>query len=162
MADLQASHYENKVIKIKNELPRVNEDPLKVLRKAFNRWKPPTKPTFSFRSINDRETAAMISKLSNSHAFGRDKLDAVIIKIAAPVITPVITHIINLSLGTATFPPKWKLARVLPILKGKDLDDKSPASYRPISNLPVISKLCERVAQSQMLHYLESTKSVTS
>ena len=158
MADMQAKFYADKVSKIKNELPRVNEDPLRVLRKAFSRWKPTgVKHTFSLKSITDRETAAMISKLSNSHAFGRDRLDAAIIKIAAPVITPVITHVIDLSLGTANFPQKWKLAQVLPILKGNNIDAKSPASYRPISLLPVISKLCERAAQTQMLHFLESS-----
>ena len=157
LANAQARHYSEKIKKIKNELPKVNQDPLKFLKKAFLRWKPPAgKPEFSFKSVTLCETMKMLSNLSNSHAFGRDKLDASILKTAAPVVAPAITHILNLSLGTNIFPPKWKLARVIPLLKGKDVDPHTPESYRPISLLPIISKLSERSAQVQILHFLET------
>ena len=158
MANAQARHYAEKITKIKNELPKVNQDPLRYLKRAFSRWRPPGgKPQFSLKSITLSETSKMIDNLSNSHAFGRDNLDASIIKVAAPVISPAITHILNLSLGTAVFPPKWKLARVIPILKGKDLDPLNPGSYRPISLLPILSKLCERSVQTQILNFLEES-----
>ena len=64
----------------------------------------------------------MISKLKNSHAYGIDKIDAVTIKMAAATLIPVITHVINLSLCTAQFPARWKLARVLPLLKSSESD----------------------------------------
>ena len=86
-----------------------------------------------------------------------DKIDAKTLKIACPVIAPVIAHAINLSLGTSYFPPKWKLVRIIPILKSKGLDRNSPASYRPICQLPILSKLAERVVQRQLLSYLEES-----
>ena len=71
--------------------------------------------------------------------------------IPAVTLIPVITHVINLSLGTAHFPARWKLARILPLLKSNDCDPLKPASYRPISQLPVLSKLTERSVQRQLL-----------
>ena len=99
--------------------------------------------------------------MSIGHAYGRDNLDSSIIKFAAPVILPALTHVINLSLGTACFPAKWKLARVVPVLKNKDLDTANPGSYRPICQLPVVSKLTERVVQSQLLSYLETSGQIS-
>ena len=99
----------------------------------------------------------MIRKLNKSQAFGRDTIDSSTLKLAAPIIIEVITHVINLSLCSGEFPAKWKLARVIPLLTSKELDQHSPSSYRPISLLPVISKLAERSIQSQLLNYLEES-----
>jgi len=45
---------------------------------------------------------------------------------------------------------------VTPILKKSRLDEASPSSYRPISNLTVISKLLERLVSWQLVAYLET------
>ena len=50
---------------------------------------------------------------------------------------------------------KWKLARLLPIIKDKDSNKLDPAQYRPISLLSTVSKIVERAAQIQLLKYLE-------
>ena len=107
------------------------------------------RPNFILKSVTEREVADLISKLKKSHAFGIDRLDAAIIKLAAPVLLHVITHVINLSLGTSTFPGRWKMARILPLRKSRESDPHSPSSYRPVSQLPVLSKLAERAVQRQ-------------
>ena len=158
LADHQVNYYEEKINKIKEGLPKVNLDPLYVLKRLFSRWKPAGgHPHFSLKSVTEREVAGLVSKLKNSHAFGIDRLDAAIIKIAAPVLLKVLTHIINLSLGTSTFPGRWKIARILPLRKSRESDSQSPASYRPVSQLPVMSKLTERAVQCQILSYLEDS-----
>ena len=145
-------------MRIRNLLPRVNIDPLQILRSAFLKWLPPGgKPTFQLKSVTVPEVAKMVSKLKNSQSYGRDKIDAKTLKLACLFIAPVIAHAINLSLGTSYFPPKWKLARIIPILKAKGLDRNSPASFRPICQLPILSKLAERVVQRQLLLYLEES-----
>ena len=53
---------------------------------------------------------------------------------------------------TGIFPDEWKLARVSPIYKEGAKSD--PNNYRPISVLPVISKLIERVVFDQFYEYL--------
>ena len=59
---------------------------------------------------------------------------------------------INFSLKSGTFPTQWKRAKIIPIHKSGDKD--TPSNYRPISILPCVSKLLERVVQRQLLAYL--------
>ena len=49
----------------------------------------------------------------------------------------------NLSITTGIFPNSWKMAKVTPIFKEDAKTD--PNNYRPISVLPVVSKLIERI-----------------
>ena len=58
----------------------------------------------------------------------------------------------NKSLGTASFPDSWKTARVTPIFKAGEKDEKS--NYCPISILPVILKVFERIVFNQLYEYL--------
>jgi len=62
--------------------------------------------------------------------------------------------LINRSLTLGVFPDIFKLAYITPLLKKADLDPAAIISYRPISNLSVISKLLERLVAKQMLEYL--------
>ena len=111
IANLQANYYRSKIDKIKNELPRVNWDPLYLFKKAHSRWQPTNgKPTFTLKSATQVQVSNIISKMKVSHAFGVDKIDAETLKLAAPTVIPAVTHTINLSLGTGVFPPRWKMA----------------------------------------------------
>ena len=74
---------------------------------------------------------------------------------AGESLSEPIAHIINSSLRTNTFPHKWKLARVLPLLKSKGADTSNPSSFRPVSQLPLVWKLTERTVQIQLLKHLE-------
>ena len=53
---------------------------------------------------------------------------------------------------TSHFPAKWKVAKVTPIYKDGDKSDVS--NYRPISVLPILSKILERVVHDQLYNYL--------
>ena len=66
----------------------------------------------------------------------------------------VITEIINLSLQSGYFPPVWKEALVLPILKKANLD-LVYKNYRPVSNLSFISKVIERAMFLQLDNYMK-------
>ena len=71
---------------------------------------------------------------------------------AAPAIARSLTKIFNVSITSEQFASEWKAARVIPIFKkGQQtmLDN-----YRPISILPVVSKLMERILHDQMFDYL--------
>ena len=65
-------------------------------------------------------------------------------------------HIVNLSLQTSTVPAAWKQAKIVPIFKSGD--QKQAENYRPISVLPILSKLLEKAVHSQLLTYLEENK----
>ena len=159
IANCQMEFYIDKIQNVRNKLPKVNIDPLCTLRKLFRRWIPTGgMPKFELKSVTEKEVGDMINNLKKSHAFGIDKFDAFTIKMAAGSLIPPIAHIINLSLSTGHFPARWKLARILPLLKGKEMDRYNPSSYRPVSQLPVIAKLAERAVQRQVLTYLEDHK----
>ena len=67
---------------------------------------------------------------------------------------PIITNLINGSFSHNTFPNAWKMAEVIPIQKSGDYED--PANTRPVSLLPIVSKVCERSALSQFRDFLDS------
>ena len=65
------------------------------------------------------------------------------LKATADVITPTLTKLFNMSIRSGIFPTNWKIARVVPIPKKGS--KSNPQNYRPISILPVLSKVLERI-----------------
>ena len=90
----------------------------------------------------------------NNVATGIDTLNAKIIKDSKVSILNYLTDIINLSFETNVFPDSMKIAIISPIFKEGDPDDIT--NYRPISVLPIISKLFERAAANQIVEFLEN------
>ena len=58
-----------------------------------------------------------------------------------------------MSIRQSKFINHWKIGKVVPLYKGKSSDQLSPKGYRPISLLPLISKIAERVVQSQLVEH---------
>ena len=65
-----------------------------------------------------------------------------------------LTNCINKSIETGYFPDSLKEANITPIFKKDDPLDKS--NYRPVSILPLISKVFERLIYNQLSEYTES------
>ena len=65
----------------------------------------------------------------------------------------MITKIINGILQTGHFPCAWKEAKIIPVHK-KGRDHKLMSSYRPISLLPSLSKICERIIKKRFTSFL--------
>jgi len=92
-------------------------------------------------------TLGEIVRLTNNTPAKSCELDPIPTWLLSSYIAPVICHICNLSLKSGIFPEQLKEARVLPLLKKSNLNPDDASSYRPISNLPYISKLIERCNQ---------------
>ena len=93
-------------------------------------------------------------RMKNKHC----KLDTIptsILKQILEACLPAITQIVNLSLTNGEFCENWKVAAVKPPLKKPGLDLISK-NYRPISNLPFISKLVEKCMLKQLLEHCEN------
>ena len=90
--------------------------------------------------------------MSCKKATGPDGISCKIIKVAKHVIVPSITKIINLSIRANTVPDMWKKAKVVPIFKSGDFNDI--ANYRPISILPVLSKILEKAVFHHFYSFL--------
>ena len=84
--------------------------------------------------------------MPSAKAPGTDRIHLKVIKdYLAHILTPL-TSIINASLANQTFPSRWKHAEIIPILKSSDREHDLADSNRPISLLPILSKVCEKVA----------------
>ena len=66
-------------------------------------------------------------------------------------------HLFNCSLATGCVPASFKNSFVTLILKKAGLDEASPSSYKPMSNLSVISKTLECLVARQFVMYLDAT-----
>ena len=85
---------------------------------------------------------------------GPDNITPHLLKTALPYIVESLTCVYNLCIEQNIFPTALKNAKVVPLPKTNDLSD--PSNYRPISLLPVISKLLERHIHKYLLQYLEN------
>jgi hypothetical protein len=83
-----------------------------------------------------------LKKLDISKATGSDGIPSIILKQCAEELAPSLTRVINLSLRTGIVPNVWKKATVCPIHKKGSKSEVT--NYRPISLLPIPSKIMER------------------
>ena len=121
---------------------------------------PPPLPTHSFstfQEITPSDLSSVVAGMTSSTC-SLDPLPTFLLKDCLPTLSPLITKTVNASLSSGSVPPPLKLAAVTPILKKPGLDPDSPNNYRPISNLPFLSKILERTVTTQITTYLESNK----
>ena len=152
LATIMNNYYIDKIESIRASLPTCNEDPLKKLKMIMSN----RKSTFSALPVHPDLIGHILSNLKNSKSSGVDNIDTYILKLIKPYVIPAVTHIINLSIQTSTFPKKWKYSKVIPLYK-KD-DPLNAKNYRPVALVPILSKVLERVMFLQMVEYLESNK----
>ena len=76
-----------------------------------------------------------------------DKIPSKLIKIAADVLTPLLTVAINKSIEENIFPDSAKIASVIPLDKGKP-NKNEISNYRPVSVLNAFSKFYEKVIKN--------------
>ncbi|CAL9690879.1 unnamed protein product [Knipowitschia caucasica] len=109
----------------------------------------------SFSLLSTTDTAKLLSnmKLSTCHL---DPTPSTLLKACIPSLTPLITNIINSSLTTGTVPPNLQIATIKPLLKKPNLDSENLDNFRPISNLPLLSKILERAVITQVQQYLHT------
>ena len=106
----------------------------------------------AFQPVTVSQISHLLHGLSGNKATGIDKISCKIIKLAAPVISDSLTLICNQAITLSSFPDEWKIARVVPLYKNGQCN--IPGNYRPISVLPAISKIMERILHDQLYKYL--------
>ena len=109
-------------------------------------------------SIGPDDVDKIMGNLKNSKSSGLDNIDTYILKLIRPYIVPTVTHIVNTSITTLTFPEVFKEAKVVPLYKGKNSSATDPKSYRPIALLPILSKIIDRVLCSQIVNFMDSNQ----
>ena len=106
----------------------------------------------AFQPVTVSHVCSLLHGLSSNKATGIDKISCKIIMIAAPAISDSLTFIFNQAITLSSFPNEWKMARVIPLYKNGHRN--IPGNYRPISVLPAISKIMERIMYDQLYNYL--------
>ncbi len=108
---------------------------------------------FAILSEADVRKLVMGSKSTSSDL---DPIPTDLLKQCIDTILPVLTKMVNMSLQSGHFPEEWKLALVIPLIKKFGLELLLP-NFRPVSNLPFVSKLTERaVIQQESIHMQEN------
>jgi hypothetical protein len=87
-------------------------------------------------------------------ASGDDNITLQMIKLCFPLISNHILHIINCCIEQSYFPAKWKTALVTPLPKTSTTTSLN--DLRPISLLPTLSKILEKIVYQQMIAYVDS------
>ena len=104
--------------------------------------------------LTETEVMDLINFLPSGVATGLAHISSKLLKLIVPVIAPSLAKVLNCSIKNGICPAHLKLARVTPIYKqGKKADVDN---YRPISVLPVLSKILEKHIYHHFIAYLNA------
>ena len=145
LAEDFAGYFLSKIKKIRESF--TNTPPYETLQHWVPRFT-------SFCPLTESEVHTVIMRMKNKHC----KLDTIptsILKQILEACLPAITQIVNMSLTNGEFCKNWKVAVIKPLLKKPGLNLISK-NYRPISNLPFISKLVEKCMLQQLMEHCKN------
>ena len=111
---------------------------------------------FNFKPVSSSELHKLIMSMPSNKAPGPLKISMRVIKDCLTLILPALTNVINCSLMNSTFPDAWKYAEVIPL--PKEGNHEEPTNNRPLSLLPTVFKICEKVVLNQFSSYLTKNK----
>ncbi|XP_030759775.1 uncharacterized protein LOC115885127 [Sitophilus oryzae] len=109
------------------------------------------------KTLNANVSETDVSKILfgiKSKAVGYDGIPIDFLVLCCPFILKYICHIINFCLRKSVFPASWKVAQVIP--HPKVVNPSSYADLRPVSILPVLSKILENVIKIQLVNHIEN------
>ncbi len=107
-----------------------------------------------FRTIGQDELNKLITASKPTTCL-LDPVPTKLLKELLPVAEQPLLNIINSSLSLGHVPKPFKLAVIKPLIKKPKLDPCELANYRPISNLPFMSKILEKVVSAQLCSFLQ-------
>ena len=109
--------------------------------------------TFSFNITCLTDVVKEVNALNINKSNPQNSISASHLKQYIDVCGEVLLEIINKSIINSEFEDAMKLADITPVNKNDDVTNKS--NYRPISGLPSLSKLFEKIIQNQISIYIE-------
>ena len=148
IAETINDHFTNVAQVLAQDIPVVDANPESYLE--------PTDHSFSLQIPSVDIVSNVLSKIDEKKATGLDMIPSKLLKMAANIVAPSLTSIFSKSILTGIYPNDWKTAKVTPLFKKGIKSD--PNNYRPISVIPIISKVFERIVYNQLFHYLDDNK----
>lgn len=132
--------------------PGSNADPLPVFR-------PVTDSVLDDITTTPIEVRKILNSLNIGKAVGHDGISNRILRECADSLCFPLARLFNMSLQVGDFPTFWKLANVVPIFKKNNR--QRVENYRPVSLLPTLSKVLERIVHSRLYNYCMENKLLT-
>jgi hypothetical protein len=149
LANEFGKYFAMKIQKIRDDLDRIEVPPTEPDTNTQNNGQKLT----SFKELEESEVRKLIQKAPNKQC-ASDPIPTWLLKKCIDSLCPVLTVMVNLSLKMGHFPDGWKNALVTPLLKKTGLDLVF-SNFRPVSNLPFVSKLVERASVDQLTRHME-------
>ncbi|CAB4014371.1 Isoleucine--tRNA ligase, cytoplasmic, partial [Paramuricea clavata] len=115
---------------------------------------------FTIPLITIDDILNLAAELDQNKSTGLDGIPAYFIKSSIHSIAPIILRICNMSIENGVFPNMWKKARLIPIYKAETRTERN--NYRPISILPILSKLLERHVANSYVKFLTENDILSS
>ncbi len=121
--------------------------------KHFTEYMPePCDASIFLKPTSYKEIFTIISKMKAKTSTGYDGISNKLLKSTVSEISLPLTIIFNKSLKEGLYPDSMKTAKVIPLYKSKD--STLSVNYRPVSLLPVISKVLEKVVHKRLYSFL--------
>ena len=130
-------------------LLKFNTDNTRMFYRKLN----PNLEKFELVCITEETIKKLLRCSDVSKAPGMDEIQPRFLKDGPEVLAKPICDTISLSIKLATFPDKCKIAKLAPLFKEGSKTD--PKNYKPISLLPLISKLIQKLVHIQTQEYLD-------
>ena len=119
-----------------------------------------TDKRFELQPTDNNKVRFLLSKLCISKATGLDMISARLLRECTDLISHSLCEIFNLSIVTGVFPEEWKCSKVIPLFKQGERADMN--NYRPISVIPVVAKVFERIIYDQLYAYLSENNMIAA
>ena len=132
--------------KITCKIPRIPKSRLDYL---LNR----NPDSFFLSPVTSEELLDLINLLDSSKSVGPNSIPIKLLKIIGSSLSPYLASLVNNSFQTGIFPNKLKVAKVISLFKKGS--PELPSNYRPISLLPIFSKLFEKLMYKRLYRFLE-------
>ena len=110
-------------------------------------YMPRTQHRFSLKAPTVSTVRNLLENIDVRKATGLDGVSNKLLKLAAHIVAPTLTEIFTMSINTGIFPTEWKIAKVTQIFKKGKKNDLN--NYRPISVIPTVAKIFEKVVYEQ-------------
>ena len=108
---------------------------------------------FKLCNVTLESIKKILACLVSSKAPGLDQISSKFLKNATEVLPLPLCNLVSLSIKQSLFPDQYKNAKLKPLFKKGSKSD--PKNYRPISLLPVVSKIIKKAIQIQTQEYLD-------
>ena len=152
MAGLFASHFSEKISNICRELSLSSDGTNGEKHVDINNCCTSKLSSFALPTPDEIKTIVMDAPPKSCNL---DPAPTWLVKDTINELLPIVSHIVVTSLQSSVMPEKYKTSYISPLLKNTGLNPESLLNYRPISNLPFISKVIERVVAKQLTVYLQ-------